>query len=215
MSSTPVAMFPLVDNACDIQNRLICILGKIESPRLKQQKLSREEHARLTEASRIISKSPLHIDDTADLYFDKFREQCLTMKIHKNIGIVITGWYFLMRLVPTSLSDLDKSARLLRSLKELARELGIPIIVTAPVRRTVEARDDKRPRLSDLSAYYCNGVEEYADVVMLLYRDELYNTRADNLHKGTAEIIVCKNRNGAIGSVNVGFNTSQGAFAAI
>jgi replicative DNA helicase len=158
---------------------------------------------RLTDAAGILSESPIYIDDTPSISAMEIRAKARRLKMDKNIGLIIIDYLQLMKSRSgAERRDLEIS-EISRSLKALAKELELPVMALSQLNRMLEQRNDKRPKLSDLRE--SGALEQDADVVAFIYRDEVYNQEENNPQKGMAEIILAKQRNGPTGKVTLTF----------
>lgn len=197
----PVAIFSLEMSAEQLTNRLFSLYGLINSNSIRLGKLDGNDLERLTLTASILSEKPLYIDDTAGLNISGLRNKARKLKREKDIQLLAIDYLQLMQ--GTSKKDRQQEiSEISRQLKLLARELNITIIALSQLSRAVEARQDKRPMLSDIRE--SGAIEQDADIVMFLYRDEYYN--ADTKNKGLTELIIAKHRNGAIGKINLKFS---------
>jgi len=161
--------------------------------------LKDSEWADLMESARNIGESGLVIDDTPGISISELRSKCRKLKLEKNLGIVIIDYLQLMSGSGKSESRQQEISEISRSLKALAREINCPVVALSQLSRAVEGRPDKRPMLSDLRE--SGAIEQDADVVMFIYRDEYYNK--DTEEPGITEIIIGKQRNGPTGTVKL------------
>jgi replicative DNA helicase len=169
-----------------------------------------EDWHRLTDAAGILSESPIYIDDSASLSAMDIRAKARRLKMEKNIGLVIIDYLQLMQgRAGAERRDIEIS-EISRSLKALAKELDLPVLALSQLNRMLEQRNDKRPRLSDLRE--SGALEQDADVVAFIYRDEVYNKEEDNPNKGVAEILLSKQRNGPTGDIFLTFLNSYTRF---
>lgn len=199
--NVPVAIFSLEMSAEQLTNRLFSLYGLINSNSIRLGKLDGNDLERLTLTASILSEKPLYIDDTAGLNISELRNKARKLKREKDIQLLAIDYLQLMQ--GTSKKDRQQEiSEISRQLKLLARELNITIIALSQLSRAVEARQDKRPMLSDIRE--SGAIEQDADIVMFLYRDEYYN--ADTKNKGLTELIIAKHRNGAIGKINLKFS---------
>lgn len=197
----PVAIFSLEMSAEQLTNRLFSLYGLINSNSIRLGKLDGNDLERLTLTASILSEKPLYIDDTAGLNISELRNKARKLKREKDIQLLAIDYLQLMQ--GTSKKDRQQEiSEISRQLKLLARELNITIIALSQLSRAVEVRQDKRPMLSDIRE--SGAIEQDADIVMFLYRDEYYN--ADTKNKGLTELIIAKHRNGAIGKINLKFS---------
>ncbi len=205
-SNIPVAVFSLEMSKEQLSLRMLCSEARIDSSRLRGGFFSMEDWHRLTDAAGILSESPIYIDDSASLTAMEIRAKARRLKMDKNIGLVIIDYLQLMQgRASAERRDIEIS-EISRSLKALAKELDLPVLALSQLNRMLEQRTDKRPRLSDLRE--SGALEQDADVVAFIYRDEVYNKEEDNPNKGVAEILLSKQRNGPTGDVYLSFLNS-------
>jgi len=200
----PTAIFSLEMSKEQLGNRMLAVESGIDSQILRTGNLDRPEYwDRISECMPILSKAPLYIDDTPGITITEMRAKCRRLKIEKNLGLVVVDYLQLMTASASSRpeSRQQEISEISRSLKGLAKELHVPMLVAAQLSRAVEARKDHRPMLSDLRE--SGAIEQDADVVAFLYRDEYYNP--ETLKKGHAEVIIAKQRNGPTGTVELSF----------
>jgi replicative DNA helicase len=157
-----------------------------------------------------MSACPIYIDDTPAISTLELRARCRRLKAEKGLGLVIVDYLQLMRAGRTIDSREQEISEISRTLKALAKEIQVPVIALSQLNRKVEERTDKRPKLSDLRE--SGAIEQDADMIVFLYRDEVYNTSDDNPKKGVAEIIIGKHRNGPTGTVDLAFMKEHTAF---
>lgn len=200
--NVPVAIFSLEMSSEQLTNRLFSLYGLIDSNSIRLGKLDGNELERLTLTSTILSGKPLYIDDTASLNMSKLRTKARKLKREKDIKLLVIDYLQLMQGSSRKIDRQQEISEISRSLKLLARELDITIIALSQLSRAVESRQDKRPMLSDIRE--SGAIEQDADIVMFLYRDEYYNANTND--KGLTELIIAKHRNGAIGTVNLKFS---------
>lgn len=194
----PVAVFSLEMSNEQLSMRLLTSEARIDSNRLRTGFISQEDWQNATDAAGVLNEMPIFIDDTPNITAMEIRAKARKLyKKHNDIGLIIIDYLQLMK--PPFKSDRRdlEIAEISRSLKALAKELNVPIVALSQLNRMLEQRADKRPMLSDLRE--SGALEQDADIVAFIYRDEVYNKEADNPKKGTAEIIIAKNRNGATG----------------
>jgi len=202
----PVAVFSLEMSKEQLSLRMLCSEARIDSSRLRGGFFSMEDWHRLTDAAGILSESPIYIDDSPSLSAMEIRAKARRLKMDKNIGLIIIDYLQLMQgRSSAERRDLEIS-EISRGLKALAKELELPVMALSQLNRMLEQRTDKRPRLSDLRE--SGALEQDADVVAFIYRDEVYNKEDDNPRRGTAEIILSKQRNGPTGDVFLSFLNS-------
>ena len=183
--------------------RMMSSLGRIDQHRIRTGKLDDDDWPRVTSAVHMLSEAPLFIDDTAGLSPAEMRARARRlMKEHGQLGLIVVDYLQLMK-VPGFKADnrTAEISEISRSLKSLAKELKVPVIALSQLNRSLEQRQDKRPLMSDLRE--SGAIEQDADLICFIYRDEVYNE--DSPDKGTAEVIIAKQRNGPIGKVRVAF----------
>ena len=204
-AGVPVAIFSLEMSKEQLSLRLLCAEARIDSSRLRSGFFSMEDWERLTDAAGVLSAAPIFIDDSPSLSAMEVRAKARRLKMDKNIGLIIIDYLQLMQARGSAeRRDLEIS-EISRSLKALAKEINLPVVALSQLNRMLEQRNDRRPRLSDLRE--SGALEQDADVVAFIYRDEVYNKEENNPHKGTAEIILAKQRNGPTGEVLLTFLT--------
>ena len=195
-----VAIFSLEMSKEQLVNRLFSMESKVDSQHLRTGNLSDAEWEKLIESAGVIGKSNLIIDDTPGISFPELRSKCRKYKLENNLEMIIIDYLQLMSGSGRSTDSRQQEiSDISRSLKALARELRVPVIALSQLSRAVEQRPDHRPMLSDLRE--SGAIEQDADVVMFIYRDDYYNP--DTERKGIAEIIIAKQRNGPIGTVEL------------
>jgi replicative DNA helicase len=200
-ATTPAAMFSLEMSKEQLALRMLCSEAKVDAHRLRGGFLSEADWPKLTRAAGSLSEAPLFIDDTPGLSALEMRAKARRLKIEHNLGLVIVDYLQLMRGRASADSREQEISDISRSLKALAKELSIPVIALSQLNRRVEERGDKRPQLSDLRE--SGAIEQDADVILFLYRDEVYNKSEEN--RGKAEIIIGKQRNGPTDKVDLAF----------
>lgn len=195
-----VAIFSLEMSKEQLVNRLFAMESKVDSQHLRTGDLSDAEWEKLIESAGVIGKSNLIIDDTPGISISELRSKCRKYKLEHNLEMIIIDYLQLMSGNGKSTDSRQQEiSDISRSLKALARELHVPVIALSQLSRAVEQRPDHRPMLSDLRE--SGAIEQDADVVMFIYRDDYYNK--DTEKKGIAEIIIAKQRNGPIGTVEL------------
>ena len=194
-----VAIFSLEMSKEQLVNRLFSLESKVDSQALRTGNLTDEDWAKLSEGAAVVGKSNLIIDDTPGISIAELRSKCRKFKLEHNLGIIIIDYLQLMSGGKRSESRQQEISEISRSLKAVARELNVPVVALSQLSRAVEQRPDHRPMLSDLRE--SGAIEQDADVVMFLYRDDYYNKDTDK--KNIAEVIIAKQRNGPIGTVEL------------
>jgi replicative DNA helicase len=201
--NVPVAVFSLEMSKEQLSMRLLCAESRVDSARLRSGYFSQEDWEKLTDAAGVLSKAPIYIDDSPGLGSLDVRAKARRLKMERGLGLIVIDYIQLMHSrIISDRRDLEIS-EISRALKALAKELDIPVIALSQLNRKLEERSDKRPQLSDLRE--SGALEQDADVVIFIYRDEVYNKEETNPHINTAEIIVAKQRNGPIGMAPMAF----------
>jgi replicative DNA helicase len=199
----PVAIFSLEMSKEQLSLRMLCAEASIDSSRLRSGFFSMEDWERVTDAAGVLSAAPIFIDDSSSLSAMDVRAKARRLKMEKNIGLIIIDYLQLMQgRAGAERRDLEIS-EISRGMKALAKEIGLPVIALSQLNRMLEQRTDKRPRLSDLRE--SGALEQDADVVAFIYRDEVYNKEETNPRKGIAEVILAKQRNGPTGDALLTF----------
>ncbi len=206
----PVVFFSLEMSKEQLSMRLLCSEARIDSSAVRSGFFSDDDWRKLTDAADILSEAPIFLDDSSELTSLDVKTKARRLKLEKNIGLIIIDYLQLMKARTISdRRDLEIS-EMSRSLKALAKELNIPIIALSQLNRRLEERSDKRPQLSDLRE--SGALEQDADIVMFIYRDEVYNKDENNPNKGNAEIIIAKHRSGPTGVQQLKFMDSYTRF---
>ena len=194
-----VAIFSLEMSKEQLVNRLFALESKVDAQKLRTGDLDDSDWERLIESANIIGNSNLIIDDTPSISIGELRSKCRKYKLEHDLGIIIIDYLQLMTAGGRQESRQQEISEISRSLKALARELDVPVVALSQLSRAVEGRPDHRPMLSDLRE--SGAIEQDADMVMFLYRDDYYNKESEK--KGIAEVIIAKQRNGPIGTVEL------------
>jgi replicative DNA helicase len=206
----PVGLFTLEMSKAEVTQRLMCSEGKVESQRLRTGKLAPDDWPRLTAACDKLAKAPIYVDDSGTINLMEIRSKSRRLKSrHPDLGLIIVDYLQLMTSGGSVENRVQEVSQISRSLKMLARDLDTPILALSQLSRAVEQRTDKRPLLSDLRE--SGSIEQDADVVAFVYRDEYYNEESDQ--QGLAEVIVSKHRNGPTDSVKLSFLKRYAKFA--
>ncbi len=196
----PCAMFSLEMSSAQLMNRLLSLESRVDSQKIRTGNLNDEDWQKVVEAATVISQSGLVIDDTPGISLQEFRSKARKYKADHDIQIIFIDYLQLMTGSGKSGENRQQEiSDISRGLKSLARELNIPIVALSQLNRSVETRDDHRPMLSDLRE--SGAIEQDADVVMFIYRDDYYHKDTDE--KNVAEIIIAKQRNGPIGTTKL------------
>ncbi|KTD49547.1 replicative DNA helicase [Legionella taurinensis] len=199
----PVLVFSMEMPSDSLAMRMMSSLGRIDQHRIRTGKLDDDDWPRVTSAVHMLSEAPLFIDDTPALSPSEMRARARRLaKEHGQLGLIVVDYLQLMK-VPGFKADnrTAEISEISRSLKALAKELQVPVVALSQLNRSLEQRSDRRPVMSDLRE--SGAIEQDADLICFIYRDEVYNE--DSPDKGVAEIIIAKQRNGPIGKVRVAF----------
>ena len=210
-NGVPTAIFSLEMAKEQLGNRLLACESGVDSQRLRTGALTDEDWDMISNSIGALSSAPLFIDDTPGISVSEMRAKCRRLKIEKNLGLVVVDYLQLMNAASGSRPESRQLeiSEISRSLKGLAKELNVPMLVAAQLSRAVESRKDHRPMLSDLRE--SGAIEQDADVVAFLYRDEYYNP--DTMKKNHAEVIIAKQRNGPVGTVELAYLGALTKFA--
>lgn len=206
-----VAIFSLEMSKEQLVNRLFSLEAQVDAQAIRTGNMKDSDWEKLIEGAGIIGKSRLIIDDTPGISISELRSKCRKYKLEQGIDVIIIDYLQLMTgsVGRSQESRQQEISEISRSLKGLARELNVPVVALSQLSRAVEGRPDKRPMLSDLRE--SGAIEQDADVVMFIYRDEYYNK--DSEFKKQAEIIIAKQRNGPVGTVNLAWLGEYTKFA--
>lgn len=208
-SNVTTAIFSLEMSKDQLVKRILSMHSKVDSQSMRSGDLSDDDWLKLVESARTIGNSNLIIDDTSSISIGELRSKCRKFKLEHNLGLVIIDYLQLMSGSKKSESRQQEISEISRSLKGLAREINAPVIALSQLSRAVEQRPDKRPMLSDLRE--SGAIEQDADVVMFIYRDDYYNR--DSEEAGVSEIIIGKQRNGPTGTVKLAWLSQYTKFA--
>ena len=207
---TPVAVFTLEMSTAEVTQRLMCSEAKVESQRLRNGRLAPDDWPRLTAACDKLAKAPIYIDDTGSVTMMEIRSKARRLKSkHPDLGLIVIDYLQLMTSGTSAENRVQEVSQISRNLKLLARDLELPILAMSQLSRAVEQRHDKRPILSDLRE--SGSIEQDADLVAFLYRDDYYNDESDQ--QGIAEVILAKHRNGPTDTVKLSFLKRYAKFA--
>jgi len=197
----PCAVFSLEMSKEQLVQRLLCCEAKVSGSKLRGGFLTETDWPKLTRAAGAISEAPIYIDDTPAINVLEMRAKSRRLQKEKGIKLIIVDYLQLMRGLGRIESREREIAEISGSLKALAKELRVPVLALSQLNRAVENRQDKRPQMADLRE--SGSIEQDADVIMFVYRDEVYNRESPE--KGTAEVIIGKQRNGPIGFTRLAF----------
>jgi replicative DNA helicase len=207
----PVALFTLEMSKSEVTQRLMCAEGKVESQRLRTGKLQADDWPRLTAACSKLTKAPIYVDDTGSITMMEIRSKLRRLKMREpNLSLVVVDYLQLMTSGTNVENRVQEVSQISRALKVLARDLDVPIMALSQLSRAVEQRHDKRPILSDLRE--SGSIEQDADLVMFIYRDEYYNPE-DSESAGIAELLLAKHRNGPTGIEKVAWQRRYAKFS--
>jgi replicative DNA helicase len=201
VNDIPVAIFSLEMSREEIVTRMLCAQGRIDSQRLRSGRLAESDFTKLSNAASVLYKKPVFVDDSPGLTVTEIRAKSRRMRRRPGLGLIIVDYLQLMQGSGGE-NRQQEIAQISRSLKNLARELEVPIIAVSQLNRSLESREDKRPRLGDLRE--SGAIEQDADVVAFIYRHEYYHPEAQET-KGIAELNIAKHRQGAVGRVEMTF----------
>jgi replicative DNA helicase len=200
--SLPVAVFSMEMGAEQLAMRVLCSVGRLDAQRVRTGRLTEDDWNRLTQAMGKMKEARIHIDETPGLNPLELRSRARRLsRQYGTLGLIVVDYLQLMSASSSGENRTTEISEITRSLKGLAKELGCPVVALSQLNRTVEQRTDKRPVMSDLRE--SGAIEQDADVILFIYRDEVY--RPDTPDKGVAEIIIAKQRNGPIGTVRLTF----------
>jgi replicative DNA helicase len=211
--NTPALIFSLEMSKEQLVNRILCSEAMVDSSKLRTGKIEENDWVKIVDALGPLSESEIYIDDTAGISITEIRAKSRKLKLEKNIGIIVIDY---LQLIQGSGNRRNGSreqeiSEISRSLKILAKELNVPVIALSQLSRAAEQRNDHRPMLSDLRE--SGSIEQDADIVMFLYRDDYYNDESES--KNIAEVILAKNRSGSIGTAELLWMANYTKFANI
>ena len=200
--SKPILVFSMEMPAGSLMMRLLSSVGKIDQTRVRNGQLEEEDWAKLSAAMQQLKDKPLLIDDTPALTPTEIRSRARkVLREQGSLGMIMIDYLQLMQVAGSSEGRTAEISEISRSLKSIAKEFNCPVIALSQLNRSLEQRPNKRPVMSDLRE--SGAIEQDADVIMFIYRDEVYNEESPD--KGTAEIIIGKQRNGPIGTSRLAF----------
>ena len=197
----PVAVFSMEMPGEQLAMRMMSSLGRIDQHKLRTGKLDDDDWPRVTSAVGILAEAPLFIDDTPALTPTDLRARARRLAREHGLGMIVIDYLQLMQVLGNKENRATEISEISRSLKSLAKELSVPVVALSQLNRSLEQRPNKRPVMSDLRE--SGAIEQDADLIVFIYRDEVYHE--DSQDKGTAEIIIAKQRNGPIGTTRLTF----------
>ena len=196
-----VVMFSMEMPGEQLAIRMMSSLGRVDQQKVRTGKLQDEDWPRLSSAVSLLQDKKLFIDDTPALTPAELRARCRRLAREHSLDLIIIDYLQLMQIPGTMENRATEISEISRSLKSMAKELSVPVVALSQLNRSLEQRPNKRPVMSDLRE--SGAIEQDADVIVFIYRDEVYNE--DSADKGMAEIIIGKQRNGPIGTVKLAF----------
>ena len=197
----PVGVFSMEMSSDQLSIRMLSSIGRINQTRLRTGNLNGEDWSRVNSAGTILSEAPIWVDDLGSLSPLELRARARRLKREHNIGLIVIDYIQLMNASGSSENRATEISEISRSLKALAKELDIPVVALSQLNRSLESRQDKKPIMSDLRD--SGAIEQDADVIIFIYRDEVYDKESQK--KGIADIIIAKQRNGPIGNFSLTF----------
>ena len=200
-AQVPTAIFSMEMSAEQLSFRMIGSIGRVNQSRLRNGKLSDEDWSRIDSAVSMMSNAPIFIDDSGALTPTEVRARARRLKREHGLGLIVVDYLQLMQVTGTTENRATEISEISRSLKALAKELGVPVIALSQLNRSVEQRQDKKPVMSDLRE--SGAIEQDADLIVFIYREEVYEP--DTPRKGIADIIIGKQRNGPTGEFHLTF----------
>jgi len=206
----PVAVFSLEMAREQLATRMLAAEARVDSQRLRKGFLGETDWPKLTTAAGRLSEAPIFIDDTPAITVIEMKAKARRLKAEAGLGLIVLDYLQLMRGGAYKDSREQEISEISRSLKSLAKELNVPVIALSQLNRKVEDRTSRRPQMADLRE--SGAIEQDADVIAFIYRDEVYNRSDDNPDKGIAEIIIGKQRNGPTGTVKLAFQEKYTRF---
>ena len=206
---TPSIVFSLEMSKEQLVQRMLCSIAKVDASRLRTGHLGESDWPKLTNGAGFLSEAPIYIDDTPAISILELRAKCRRLKADKGLGLIVVDYLQLMR-GHNAENRQQEISEISRSLKALAKELNVPVIALSQLNRSLENRTDKRPIMADLRE--SGAIEQDADVIMFIYREAVYceackkrDNSCEKGHEKDAEIVIGKQRNGPIGTVNLTF----------
>ncbi|MGH2756319.1 MAG: replicative DNA helicase [Actinomycetota bacterium] len=207
----PTVIFSLEMSKEEVVKRFLSSEARVDAQRINKGALQEQDWTKLSAALGRLAEAPIFIDDSANISLMEMRAKCRRLKAKHGLGLIVVDYLQLMQSPRRSENRVQEVSEISRSLKILARELQVPVVCASQLNRMVESRADKRPLLGDLRE--SGSIEQDSDVVMFIYRDEVYNP--DTEARGEAELIIAKHRNGPTGKVRLAFMNQYTKFASI
>jgi replicative DNA helicase len=210
-----VAIFSLEMSGEELTQRMLCSVAMVDASRMRSGRLSADDWPRVSQAADRLSKAPIYIDDSEGMTVTEMRTKARRLKAREGLGLIVVDYIQLMEGSPLlrrrDENRVQELSAISRGLKMMARDLDVPIIVVSQLNRSPDARNDKRPMLSDLRE--SGAIEQDADMVLLIYRDDYYEPDSDS--KGIAEVNVAKHRNGPTDRVKLAFMGTYAKFGSL
>jgi replicative DNA helicase len=210
-NQVPTVIFSLEMSKEEVVKRFLSSEARVDAQRINKGALQEQDWTKLSAALGRLAEAPIFIDDSANISLMEMRAKCRRLKAKNGLGLIVVDYLQLMQSPRRSENRVQEVSEISRSLKILARELQVPVICASQLNRMVESRADKRPLLGDLRE--SGSIEQDSDVVMFIYRDEVYNP--DTEARGEAELIIAKHRNGPTGKIRLAFMNQYTKFASI
>ncbi len=209
-AKVPTVIFSLEMSKEQVGNRILCAEAMVESEKIRTGKIEDNDWMKLVQTLGDLSEAPIYVDDTPGITAMEIRAKCRKLKMEHNIGLVLVDYLQLITASTGRNSSREQEiAEISRSLKILAKELDVPVIALSQLSRATEKRDDKRPMMSDLRE--SGSIEQDADIIMFLYRDDYYN--AESPEQNVTEIIIGKQRSGSVGTIKLAWLPNYTKFA--
>ena len=206
-----VAIFSLEMAASQLVQRMICAEGNLDASKMRSGSLEEDDWQKLTMAIGTLAKAPIYIDDTPGVTVQDIRAKCRRLQAERGLGLIVIDYLQLIHGRGRGENRQQEVSEISRTLKGIARELNVPVIALSQLSRSVEQRQDKRPMMSDIRE--SGSIEQDADIVAFLYRDDYYDKESEN--KNVVEIIIAKQRNGPTGTVELAFLKEYNKFVSL
>jgi replicative DNA helicase len=208
-TAKPVLLFSLEMSHLELTQRILCSEARVDATRMRNGRLLDSDWPKVSDAIGKLGDAPIYIDDNPNVTVMDIRAKARRLMAREGLGLVVIDYLQLMTGRSRAESRQVEVSEISRGLKILARELNVPVVALSQLSRNLEMRQDKRPVLADLRE--SGSIEQDADVVLFIYRDEVYNPDSDQ--RGTAEVIIAKHRNGPVGTVQLAFVDHYTRFA--